>query len=807
MLKNYLKIAFRNIIKHKTYSFINVFGLALGVACCVLVFLFVRHEMSYDRFHENGAQIYRVNLSAKTPDGGVKIKAGQPPPLAPTLKASFPEILRAARLKTGSVIIRAGEDMIKEKVLYADNDFFTMFTLPFQHGDPASALANKNTLVLSDAVAQKYFGKEMPLGKTLSLHFGDSAQDFLVTGVTQKLPDNSSLKFDLVLPYISSPSYAEFENAWTAWGAETFIQTATGVQPAALQNKFESFVKSHYGDMIHTWQVLGWLAKEEEALKLRLQPLRTIHLDPNVENTFLPASSPKYSYILAGIGLIVLLIACINFMTLAIGRTASRILEVGMRKTLGALRGQLMRQFWGEAMLFSFFALLLGIALAEAFLPVFNALANKTLTIAYFHDWKIYGIFVMLVFFVGLAAGSYPAFYLSRFEPVVTLKNQISIGGKNRLSQTLIIAQFSLSILLVVCGLIMSNQLDLLKTHNPGFDEEQVVVIPTNARGEEGEALLQRYRVKLAGQNRIAGVTGNSDGFNKETAWQSFGSGDGSTWQVNVMRVDQDFFSMFGMELAHGRNFSRQLTSEVNNAVIVNETLVQELGWQEPVGHKFANFSTKNVKEPIVIGVVKDFNYASLHEPVKPLVLLLDPAFAAIRYIFVKITPGDFAGTLQLLRTVWREIAPSKPFDYYFLDEDFDQQYRAEERWAQIVKYAMGFALLIACIGLFGLSALTVAKRTKEIGIRKVLGASVFSVVRLLTHEFALLILLANLLAWPLAYWAMQQWLRDFAYRLDLTLWPFVLSGIFAFGVALITVSFQAIKAALANPVEALRYE
>jgi putative ABC transport system permease protein len=807
MLKNYLKIAFRNIIKHKTYSFINVFGLALGIACSVLVFLFVRHEMSYDRFHENGAQIYRVNLSAKTPDGGVKIKAGQPPPLAPTLKASFPEILRATRLKTGSVVIRASEDMIKEKVLYADNDFFTMFTLPFQHGDPASALANKNTLVLSDAVAQKYFGKEMPLGKTLSLHFGDSAQDFLVTGVTQKLPDNSSLKFDLVLPYISSPSYAEFENSWTAWGAETIIQTATGVQPAALQSKFDGFVKSHYGDMIHTWQVLGWLAKEEEALKLRLQPLRTIHLDPNVENTFLPASSPKYSYILAGIGLIVLLIACINFMTLAIGRTASRILEVGMRKTLGALRGQLMRQFWGEAMLFSFFALLLGIALAEAFLPVFNALANKTLTIAYFHDWKIHGIFALLVFFVGLAAGSYPAFYLSRFEPVVTLKNQISIGGKNRLSQTLIVAQFSLSILLVVCGLIMSNQLDLLKTHNPGFDEEQVVVIPTNARGEEGEALLQRYRAKLSGQNRIAGVTGNSDGFNKETAWQSFGSGDGSTWQVNVMRVDQDFLSMFGMELAHGRNFSRQLTSEVNNAVIANETLVQELGWQEPVGHKFANFSTKNVKEPIVIGVVKDFNYASLHEPVKPLVLLLDPAFAAIRYIFVKITPGDFAGTLQLLRTVWREIAPSKPFDYYFLDEDFDQQYRAEERWAQIVKYAMGFALLIACIGLFGLSALTVTKRTKEIGIRKVLGASVFSVVRLLTHEFALLILLANLLAWPAAYWAMQQWLRDFAYRLDLTLWPFVLSGIFAFGVALFTVSFQAIKAALANPVEALRYE
>lgn len=807
MFNHYLKIALRNILKYKTYSCINVFGLALGVACCVLVFLFVQNELSYDRFHENGAQIYRVNLATKTPDGGTKIKAGQPPPLAPTLKTAFPEIMRATRLKTGSVVIRTGEDILKEKVLYVDNDFFTMFTLPFRHGDPASALLNPNAVVMSETLAEKYFGDAMPLGKTLSLRFGDTARDFIVNGVSQKLPDNSSLKFDLVLPYISSPNYAEFENAWTAWGAETFIQTTTGTQPAVLQNKFENFVKSYYGDMVHTWQVLGWLAKEEDALKLRLQPLSAIYLDPNVENTFLPTSNPKYSYILASIGLMVLLIACINFMTLAIGRTANRTMEVGMRKTLGALRGQLVRQFWGEAILFSFFALLLGIMLAETFLPVFNALAHKTLAINYFQDWKIYGVFAALVLFVGLAAGSYPAFYLSHFEPIATLKNRVTLQGKNRLSQMLIVAQFSLSIFLIICVMIMSNQLNLLKAHNPGFTAEQVVVIPTNARGEEGGALLQLYRAKLAGQNRIAGVTGNSDGFNKETAWQSFGNADGSTWQVNVMRVDHDFLSTFGMELLYGRNFSKQIVSDVNTAVIVNETLMQEMGWQEPVGHKFANFSTKSIKEPTVIGVVKDFNYASLHEPVKPLVLLLDPAFATIRYIFVKIAPGDFAGTLKFLRTTWQEIAPNKPFDYYFLDEDFDQQYRDEERWAQIVGYAMGFAMLIACIGLFGLSALTATKRTKEIGIRKVLGASLFSVVRLLAHEFVLLITLANLLAWPVAYFAVNQWLQSYAYRINVTLWPFALSGVLALAMALLTVSFQAIKAALANPVASLRYE
>jgi len=809
MFNHYLKIALRNILKYKTYSVINVFGLALGVACCVLVFLFVQHEMSYDRFHENGAQIYRVNLSAKTPDGGHKIKAGQPMPLAPALKTSFPEILNATRLSAGSVVIHFGEESIKEQALYADADFFKMFSFPLVHGEAAAALANKNAIVLSSALAQKYFGDESALGRTLTLNFGDRMQDFIVSAVGQKIQSNSSIEFDLVLPYENSPDYAALENLWTSWGAVTFIQTAAGVQPAELQNKFKEFVKSHYGAMIQTWEILGWLAKGKEALQLELQPLTAVHLDTRVESGTvpMPTSSPTYSYILAGIGLIVLLIACINFMTLAIGRAASRTREVGMRKTLGALRSQLMKQFWGEAMLFSFFALLLGIALAEAFLPVFNGLANKSLAIDYAGDWRIYAVFITLMIGIGLLAGGYPAIFLSRFQPMATLKNKFFLGGKNRLSQTLIVAQFSLSVLLVVCAVIMSNQLDLLKTHQPGFNEEQIVVVPTSARDAEGEKLLQLYREKLAGQSRVLGVTGNSDGFYKDTGWMSFGGNDGATWQVNVMRVDQDFIKTFGMEILQGRDFSRAITADANKSVIVNETLVKELGWKVSGGHIFSNFSTKGMKEPEVIGVIKDFNYASLHERVKPLVLLLDPSYAAIRYIYVKLAPGDFSEALALLQKNWREIAPNKPFDYYFLDADFDQRYREEERWAQIVMYAMLFAIVIACIGLFGLSALTVTKRTKEIGIRKVLGASIFSIVRLLTNEFVILIVLANLLAWPIAYFAMQQWLQDFAYRLDMTIWPFVLSGIFALGVALLTVSFQAIKAALANPVEALRYE
>jgi putative ABC transport system permease protein len=802
MLKHYLKIALRNVRKHKTYSFINVFGLALGIACCILVFLFVRHELSYDVCHANAAQIYRVNLSNKMPDGGIKIKAGQPLPLAPTLKASFPEIQHATRAQSGTVVIQAGENAIKEPALYADADLLRMFTFPLLHGEVETALAQKNAVVLSEATAQKYFGNEMPLGKTLTLNFGDDRRDFIVSGVAKKIPDNSSLKFDLLLPYENLPDYREFETSWTAWGAVTFIQTAQGTPAAEVQNKFKDFVKSHYSAMIRTWQILGWLAQEEGALQLQLQPLAAVHLDPNVENGLVPASSPTYSYILAGIGLVVLLIACINFMTLAIGRAASRTLEVGMRKTLGAFRSQLMKQFWGEAMLFSFFALLLGIALAEAFLPVFNSLANKTLSVDYLGDWKIYGVFTGLAMLAGLVAGGYPAVFLSRFNPVTTLKNQITLRGKNRLSQILLVAQFALSVLLIISALIMSYQLDLLTTHQPGFNAEQIVVIPTNTRDREGEQLLQLYRDKLSGQSRILGIAGNSDGFIREPSWKSFGKADGSNWQVNVMRVDHDFVKILGMEILQGRDFSQEITSDAAHALLVNETLVKEFDWQEPVGYAFTDFDSSAT----VIGVIKDFNYASLHQKIKPLVLHLDAKWA-IKYIFVRIAPGDFAGTLALLRNAWREIAPSRPFDYYFLDEDFDQQYRAEERWTQIVLYATAFAIVIACVGLFGLSALTVAKRTKEIGVRKVLGASVAGIVGLLSREFVKLILVANLIAWPLAYIAMNSWLQDFAYRVDVGWWVFVLAGGLVLLIALLTVSYQAAKAALANPVEALRYE
>jgi putative ABC transport system permease protein len=807
MLSHYLKIALRNVLKQKAYSFINIFGLALGIACCVLVILFMRHERSYDLFHESGQRIFRVNLEKKTPAGSMELSAGQPIPLAPALRASFPEVQYATRLKSSSGIVRASdENATRETVFFADQDFFKMFSFPFVHGDAASALAQKSGIVLSEGAAQKYFGSEFALGKTMSVSFSENFVDFIVSGVVKKMPGNSSMQFDFMLLYENSPNYANLANVWTSWGAVTFIQLANGASAEALQNKFEGFIKNYYGELIQTWQILGWMAKEDGALKLKLQPLANIHLESNVQNSLLPTSNPMYSYILAGIGMIVLLIACINFTTLAISRAASRMQEIGVRKTLGAFRGQLMKQFWGEALLFSVLALFLGLALAEAFLPVFNALANRTLAISYFAGWELPAIFLGLGLFVGLAAGSYPALFLSRFQPVETLKNRIRLGNKNRLSQTLVVVQFSLSVLLIICTLVMSEQLHLLKNANPGFNEEQIVVIPANTKQGEGEKLLTLYRQKLAGQAQVLGLTGNSDGFNKETGWKAFGTASGANWQVNLMRIDPEFIRTFGMQIVHGRDFSPEMTADATGAVIVNEALVKEFGWQEAVGRKFEDFELRGVHEPTIIGVVKDFNYASLHETVKPMVLHLDPT-EDIKYLFAKIAPGSFATTLEALRNAWQEIAPEKPFDYYFLDEDFDQQYRAEERWAQIVIYSTSFAIIIACIGLLGLSALAVTKRTKEIGIRKVLGASAFSVVRLLTNEFMILVALANVLAWPVAYFAMNEWLQDFAYRIEIGWQIFGLAGLAALLLALLTVSLQAIKTALGNPVEALRYE
>lgn len=806
MIYHYLKSAFRSIRNQKAYSIINIGGLSLGFACCMLVILFVRDDYLFDQFHRNGDRIYRVNMEKKTPSGRMETSAGQPVPLAPALKAELPGVEYTTRLKRGSATVKTAEgNPERESLLFADADFFQMFTFPLVHGNPESVLEDKASIVLTKTAALRTFGSTDVLGKMLSVSFGNEFLEYAVSGVAEDPSDLSSIQFEFVLPYENSPSYRDLATSWTSWGAVTFVQLTPATRPELFEERLAGFLQSHFVDLIRTWRILGWIAKEEGSLELRIQRLSDIHLDPSVQDGLLSVSNPLYGYILSGIGFMVLLIACINFTTLAIGRAASRVQEVGVRKTFGAMRSQLVIQFWVEAFLFSILAFCLGIVFTEALLPLFNTLSHRTLSLGNLGGFDAAAVFLGLTFLVAMLAGGYPAVLLSRFQPAEVIKHSVR-WGKNRFSQALVILQFSLSVLLIFSTLVMSRQVYLLRNTNPGFNVDRVVVIPTNARGANGEILMNRFRRSLEGQPGVLGVTGNSDGFNKEPGFRAFGNATGGSWQVNVMRVEAGFIKTFGMEIMQGRDFLRDNASDEQSSVIVNEALVKEFVWDDPVGKTFQNFELSGIHNPTIVGVVKDFNYSSLREHVKPMVLHLDPK-EEIRYIFVRVGSRDMKSTLALLQESWSAVAPDKPFSYYFLDEDFARQYQSEERWTQIVQYSSTLAIVIACVGLVGLTTLTISRRTKELGVRKVLGATTFSLIRLVISNFMLLIAIANVLTWPLAYIVMERWLEDFAFRIEMEWWMFLASGVIVVVIALTTMITQALRAARANPVDALRYE
>jgi putative ABC transport system permease protein len=808
MLKNYLKVALRSLLRQKAYSFINIFGLDVGLACCILIFLFVQHEWSFDTFHQNAGKIFRVIQDEKNAGGERTLSAYQPLPLAPALQEEFPAIIHAVRFITsGNVIVKHGEASFSENVLFADAPMFEMFTFPLLQGNPATALQNPNAIVLSEKMAQKYFNDVEPLGQRLALNFGNQFEDFVVTGVAQNAPENSSIRFDFVLPYLKYPAYESALKRWNSNRTSTFIQLADKHEAMALEKQFPPFVEKYFGALIQAAQNDGQLSKDADAFQLRLQALTDIHLNPNFANSIEPVSNPVYSYILAGIAVLVLLIACFNFMILAIGRSTSRAKEVGVRKVVGAGRTQLLRQFFGEALLLSFIALLLGIGMAELCLPEFNQLAGKSLAISYGGNWAFLLAMMALMLLTGLAAGSYPAIFLSHFQPAAVLKDKINFGGGNRLTQALVVIQYALSIFLIAGTLVMMKQLDFLKSQKLGYNEENVVAIRTfTGWNNEGARRLEVFRNALAGRSEIKSVAGTIYSFTRGWSEEGFNS-EGVERSAYVYRVDENYLATLDMELIAGRNFSKEFPSDSSSAVIVNEALAKEFGWEDPVGRKITGFrNVQGLEEPTVVGMVKNFHFLSLHNEIAPVILHVNSNWP-IRYILVKIANVEVPQTLALLRDTWHRVSPNAPFEFYFLDEDVENQYRAEMRWGKIVGYASALAILIACLGLFGLATLTAAKRIKEIGIRKVLGASVAGLAGLLSKDFVKLVLLANLLAWPIAWYAMNKWLQNFAYRTDINWWVFALAGGLALFIALLTVSTQAIKAALANPVESLRYE
>jgi len=835
MFSNYLIIAFRRLIRHKIYSFINILGLAVGIAFCLLLFLFIRHEWTYDRFHKDSDHIFRVIHLGRATTGESFMLTIMPETLGPLLKAEFPQLTQVVRVRDGKKEkIGIGERQHTERLLFVDADFLKLFSFPLRQGDRESALEDPGAIVLSESVAQRCFGDTNPMGKDVRIatsYWQNEPRIFTVRGIIADPPSNSSIQFGALLPYSTLPPLKAFSlmpdspmndaSRLNFWAPKdyVFVRLRDQAHVEDVNQGLVEFVKVHK-------------VSAQREVSLQLQPLREIHFDRRP--TFMPLEppgNPSYAYILAGIALSVLLIACVNFTNLSIAQFSTRAREVGVRKMVGAQRGQLMLQFWGESLAVTALALILGFALAELCLPTFNGLTRVPLAMDYVPSWSSVLFISGLLMLVGLTSGTYPAVVLSGFEPITFFKDRLQLSGNGMVQRALVVLQFAASIILVITTAAMFGQIAFLKTKNLGFLGDQVVVISTNGLQTTGDVEAQRtkrahifstYRQALESYSGIVGVT-RSNLFSNMDADDQLNEvpvrlPNDAEVRIPYIDVESDFLGMLGIRLLAGRTFSESAGAAAQSTILVNETLVKQFGLEEPLGFQvplrrqiaigtdIRNMKMQMIRNPEIIGVVRDFHIRSLHDTVPPLVIFLRPESLSGEFL-VRIHPERTAETLVFLAETWREIIGDAPFNYVFLDERFDRLYHSEERWQTIVGYASLFALFVACLGVFGLTAITVARRTREFGIRKALGATTRHIFALLSKEFMILILIANAIAWPLAYYAVDRWLQDFAYRIDLGIGLFVLSGSLVLMTALLTVGLQALHAARRNPVDALRYE
>ena len=819
MYRNYVKIALRNLVKHRGYTFINVFGLALGIACCLLILMLVRHEFSYDAFHENGDSIYRVIIEEKTPDGEIETHQLINPPVAPALDSAFAGVDKTLRLIGGSLHVQHGDDAFSEPAYMVDSTFFEIFSFPLLAGRPETALDEIQDVVITERTATKLFGVGegdygRVIGEQIAVKQGEDTFDFIVSGVAADPPAASSLQFSMLIPFENYryQGSGRLYYGGNDWGGKNtqYVLLARDQNPAALEAALPPFTKAVLADRIEARRGADYIAEGDDAFRLVLQPLSDMHLNPKIgaayeENTH----NPTYSYVLMGIGALVLLIACINFITLSLGRSATRTREVGMRKVLGARRIQLMKQFWGEALLLTSVGLLVGLVLVRLVMPEFNALTGKELTILGSGGWISMLSLAVLVGLVAVAAGAYPAAVLSSLRPVDVFKGRAS-ANRTGFSRALVVIQYCISVVLIFSTIMMHRQLDYLLNKDIGFQDDQLLVLhtPGLTTAQENQ-ILNVVRTESASNPNILNVLRTGYAFTHSfdrTSWQD---PSGRTIGGHMLGVDYDFVEVLEMEIVSGRDFDPRFPTDSTESVLVNEAFVREFDIRNPVGHKLAGFENFFGEiAPTIIGVVKDFNFRSLHEEVEPAVMNMHPDYYhGMSHMLLKIRPNNRQQTITFLEDVWMRALPEKPFHFSFLDEDIAAQYEAERRWSRIMTYSAVLAILIACMGLFGLATLSVSRRTKEIGIRKVLGSTVAGVAALVAKEFALLVGIATVIAWPLAYLGARAWLETFAYSTDVAWWIFAAAGVAALLVAMATVSYHCVRAATMNPVRSLRYE
>ncbi len=792
MLKNYLKTAFRNLRRHKGYSFLNIAGLAIGMACFLMIVVFVQDELSYDKFNDKADRIFR--MTSEWNQRGViahypLVFSG----IAPLLQNDYPEVMSYARFDQRlNILVSSGDKKFyEERLFFTDASFFEMFTFPLNEGNPETALIEPYSIVLTEKMAEKYFGGENPVGQTLSI---DNEHDYKITGILKKIPRNSHIQFDFLASMatleVQDPRYGKL---W-AWNCYTYLLLPQGYSYLDLEKKFPDFIRRHRGE------------EAAEAYTFSLQPLTSIHLHSHLGSEIEPNGDVRYVYIFSIIAFFLLLIACINFMNLSTARSANRAKEVGMRKVLGADRARLTRQFLGESLFLSLLAMPIAVALIQLFLPAFNALTGKDLRIGYMGNSVVFLGLIGILLFVGLISGSYPAFFLSTFRPAEVLRGKLKGGsGSVLFRKVLVVVQFSISIVLIAGTLIIANQLDFIRNKKLGFDKEHVVVMPVSRAGIGQD--FEAFKKELLQNPGVESACGSTSLPSLLTTLSTFipeGFEEEERLTLRNVLVDYDFIKTFGMEIVEGRDFSRNFATDSKEAFIVNEAALKEFGWDSAVGKRLIDLDGP---KGYVIGVVKDFHFRSKRQRIEPLILSLAPSSRYVYFVSVKIKSWNLGDTLNFLKSRWQVFSPNWPFEYFFLDDNFDRMYKSEDRLSHVFLTFTFLAIIIACLGLFGLTAFTAEQRTKEIGIRKVLGASTPGVVLLLSKEFMKWVLIANVIAWPVAYFAMSRWLENFAYRISLGWAVFAVSAALALGIALITVGFQATKAALANPADVLRYE
>ncbi len=793
MYKSFLLVAFRNLLKNKLNTLIIIIGLGTGIACSILAFLFIHHELSYDRFHKNIDNIFETKMVLVLPIG--RAVADPKPHIALDLTRQFPEVIRAVRMDKQGYVVKFGNEIFEERAIATDPSFFDMFTFSLKHGEATNVLEHPDSIVLSEPMAYKYFGKRDPVGETLAIRMEDSFSDFIVTGVLKEIPNNSSLQFDFLIN-LEKVFGNSLNDPQKARSMDCFIQLKNQNQAKPLLEKFKTSTDVPLQE------------KFSKDSGYKLQAFSDFHLRGEYGSQVLSQKSTiNYSFILAGISLLVLMIACFNFMNLSIGKASTRIKEIGVRKVLGAKRKHLIKQFWFESLMYSFFSLTIGLAMVELFLPAFNRFSQKSLRLNLFsEEWTIV-FYVGLVFFIGIAAGSYPALFLSKFSSVDLFRGKMKLSRKSAFNRSLIVFQFAISILLIVSTIFMYKQKAYMLDTNLGYNADQVVVLPlknlkTHTSGNT--VFISTLKNKLLPYDMIQGVSGSA--YNLSEGWMGtyFERESGEQNLVVYNYIDQDFITTLEMKLLAGRNFSDKYPSDFKGSIIINESFARMLNVESPIGHSLSEFFKTDCDRKI-IGVVKDFHSQSLHDPIYP--AFMGMIGVDYNYIFIKVKRNRFREAIAYIKNEFRTLAPQVPFDYFFLDKDVARQYEREDHWIRMVEYASLFAILIACSGLFGLTLQIVFLRTKEIGIRKVLGASSRNILLLINREFMWLVLAANLIAWPASYLAMSVVLKNYAFRVTLTPWVFFVSGFLVLLMAAGTISVHAMQAAKINPSETLRYE